>query len=49
MQAMPPLTWLEAFFAPKVPEFCIDERSTFPGASALRVYPPGSTNCATRC
>ncbi len=37
---MPPLHGVGALFAPKAPGLCIDERSTFPGAFALRVYQP---------
>ncbi len=42
VRAMPPLIRVGKLSAPKAPGFCIDERSTFPGAFALRVYPPGS-------
>ncbi len=37
---MPPLYGVGTLFTPKAPEFCIDERSIFPGASALQVYQP---------
>lgn len=37
---MPSLHGVDALSAPKAPGFCIDERSTLPGAFALRVYQP---------